>query len=422
MIYPSRSKWGRRSLLILAISLAIGLGGAFLATSWQPLSRLNPPDSGPPETLTEEELAKLASVKLEIPEKFAQGSFAQPRSINLPPGFKISVFAAGMGRARLMASSDEGVIFVSEIDRGRVLAFPDRDHDGVADETIVLAEDLDGPHGIELKDGSWYVAEEGSVVRLTDSDGDLVSDSREVVIAGLPRGGNHFTRTLRFGPDGRIYLTIGSTCNICEESDQRRAAMMVFEADGSGGRIFASGLRNTVSFIVRPQTGELWGTDMGRDFLGDNLPPDEVNIIKEGKLYGWPYCFSQQVVDPAFDRADFCAKTESPMVEIPAHSSPIGLRFYPDQGSFPQAFWGNLFVAYHGSWNRRLPTGYKVVRISFDASGQLTIADFATGWLDEATGEAWGRPVDVLVGDDGALYVSDDRTGAIYRIWYGEGQ
>lgn len=416
----------RGFIFLLAVSLVIGLGSVFLAqrlkraetTILQPLSRLNPPDQGPPATLTEEEFAELVPVQLEVPEKYARGVFAEPRNINLPLGFKISVFAAGLSRARLMALSTEGVIFVTEIDQGRVLAFPDRNGDGLADETIVFAAGLDGPHGIDSKDGAWYVAEEGGVVKLTDTDGDLASDITEVIISGLPTGGNHFTRTIRFGPDGRLYLTIGSTCNVCEEADKRRAAMMVFEADGSGGRVFASGLRNTVSFIVHPQTGELWGTDMGRDFLGDNIPPDEINIIEEGKHYGWPYCFSQQIVDPAFDNPGFCATSESPNVEIPAHSSPIGLRFYPRAGQFPRALWSNLFAAYHGSWNRRIPTGYKVVRITFDAAGRPTIADFATGWLDDKSGEAWGRPVDVLVGTDGALYVSDDRTGAIYRIWY----
>jgi glucose/arabinose dehydrogenase len=235
----------------------------------------------------------------------------------------------------------------------------------------------------------------------------------ETVISGLPSGG-HGTRTIGFGPDGKLYLAIGSSCNVCEEDDERRAAILRFNADGSDQELYASGLRNTVGFTWNPMNGELWGVDNGRDGLGDDLPPEEVNNILQGKNYGWPYCYGSWQVDPEFEddrqQARFCEATEPPLVEMQAHSAPLGLRFLSDP-AWPAAWQGNLFIAFHGSWNRSVPTGYKVVRV--DREGR--VEDFITGWLDEDSGDAWGRPVDILFANN-RMYISDDSSGSIYMV------
>ncbi|MEE8109449.1 MAG: sorbosone dehydrogenase family protein, partial [bacterium] len=270
-------------------------------------------------------------------------------------------------------------------------------------------------HGIDFRDGWLYVGETNGVSRLRDLDGDLRADVKEEVVKGLPTGG-HWTRTVRFGPDGKLYVSIGSSCNICIEQDGRRAAIVRYEPDGVGERIFARGLRNSVGIAWHPGTGEMWAVDNGRDWLGDNLPPEEINIVREGRHYGWPYCYGDRIPDAKYNRKDFCAsKTETPAFKMQAHSAPLGLTFYNGK-MFPAEYRGDLFIAFHGSWNRTVPTGYKVMRVKIKDGKPAGIEDFAAGWLEGFT--VHGRPTDVIVGPDGALFVSDDKMDRIYRISY----
>lgn len=336
------------------------------------------------------------------------------RRIQLPKGFRIAVFADGLNRrARFMAFDRRGNLYVTLAGTGQVAVLPDRDKDGRADAVIPFAAGLKRPHGIDIRDGWVYVGETDGVVRLRDLDGDLRADVKEQIVRGLPTGG-HWSRTVRFGPDGKLYVSVGSSCNVCVEDDPRRAAVVRYEPDGRGEAVFARGLRNSVGITWRPETGEMWAVDNGRDWLGDNLPPEEINVIRAGRHYGWPHCYGKGTPDPQHGKEDFCAReAEPPAFEMQAHSAPLGLAFYTGT-AFPAAYRGDLFIAFHGSWNRTVPTGYKVVRVKIKDGKPAGIEDFAAGWLDGF--QVHGRPTDVIVGPDGALYVSDDKADRIYRI------
>ena len=241
-------------------------------------------------------------------------------------------------------------------------------------------------------------------------------------ILDLPAGGRHFTRTMVFlpPPDNRLLISVGSSCDTCVEQDWRYAKVLSANPDGSNFKVFSSGLRNAVFMALHPLTKQVWVTEMGRDFLGDDLPPDEINILQEGKDYGWPYCYGKQAHDDKFDpkglKKDFCKQTVPSHLDLQAHSAPLGLAFFPETG-WPQEYRHNLLVAFHGSWNRSVPTGYKVVRIKLDEKGNyLGIEDFITGWL---TGQgALGRPVDLVIKNNGEIYISDDKAGMVYRVLY----
>lgn len=358
---------------------------------------------------------ELRQVELGVPQKFRKGTFAEKRELKVLPGASISVFASGVEGARFMAENDEGVLFLSVPSDGTVLALPDRDRDGAADEAIVYARGLKRPHGLAFTDGELLVAEAGSVVALRDDDGDLKADSKKVITKDVPSGGGHWTRTVVIGPDKAIYVAAGSSCNACVEEDVRRAAILKFT--GQKAELFATGLRNTVGLEFNPKTGKLWGVDNGRDMLGDDIPPEEVNLIEKGKDYGWPYCYGNKVPDPEFGSAVRCAGTTPPEEEMQAHSAPLGVAFGYGL-KFPSMIQNSLLIAFHGSWNRSVPTGYKVVAVPFNKKGSPAGKPFdvITGWHSE--NEAWGRPVDVHAGRDGAMYVSDDHAGAVYRVTY----
>ncbi len=348
--------------------------------------------------------------------------------IVLPEGFVIDTYAEDLGSTLLsfggpspgprMMMIKDGLLFVSIPNKGLIAVLPDRDEDHVADEVQVFISDLDYPHGIDYYDGWFYIAEESRVVRVRDDNSDLVSDngSLEVLIDNLPTGG-HYTRTVKIH-DGEIYLGMGSSCNACYETNDRRAAISKSDLDGSNLTVFASGLRNPVGLAFHPLTGNLYVTENGRDWLGDDLPPDEINLIVEGGDYGWPDCYGKNIFDTDFNNSEHtgnpCNDTGKipGFVDLQAHSAPLGLTFY-DGESFPEAYRGDLFVCFHGSWNRKEPTGYRIVNIDMDTR---TVNDFATGWLGDAT--ISGRPVDVILADDGSLFVSDDNAGVIYRIYY----
>jgi len=371
-----------------------------------------------PRTPASSPVKDYQAVAVTVPAKYRKGVFREQRQLHAPRGFQISVFAAGLGQARFMALSPAGDIYLSVPSVGRVLVLPDRNKDGVADRVVIFADGLDRPHGLVFRGRELVVAENGRLTRLLDTNNDLRADSRTALSKDLPGGGGHSTRTVVQGPDGRLYVAAGSSCNACIESDPRRAAVMRFPAQGGKGEIYAHGLRNTVGLAFHPVTGELWGVDNGRDMLGDDEPPEELNRIVAGADYGWPYCFGNAVPDPGFGTEQRCAQTRPPAVAMQAHSAPLGIAF--GRGlAFPERYQQALLVAFHGSWNRSKPTGYKLIGISFaDGKPQGKPFDIISGWLDE--GNAWGRPVDPLVGGDGALYLSDDDAGAVYRIsWKG---
>jgi glucose/arabinose dehydrogenase len=344
-------------------------------------------------------------------------------AISLPPGFGISVFAQGLRDPRMMALGPDGYLYVAERGARRIVRLPDRDDqgdrwgDGVADGVEVVAEGLNAPSSIAFyKDGSLYVGETTRVLRLSAPDERGVFQERAVIVDGLPSGG-HNTRTILFSPDwSTLFVSVGSSCNVCVEEDERRATIVRYNPDGSGGAVYARGLRNAVGITFRPGTTELWATNNGRDWLGDDQPPETVYNVREGDDAGWPYCHSGRIVDPDYGSPNACDGIAVPAVEMQAHSAPLGLTFYTGQ-QFPEEYRGDLFVAFHGSWNRTVPTGYKVVRISMRDGSPGPVQDFAAGWL-RADGSNWGRPVDVLTASDGSLFVSDDGGGFIYRIFY----
>lgn len=358
----------------------------------------------------------LNEVRVEVTERFRKGVFKRERTLYVRRGLKVGVFASGLGRARFMAVGPDGFIYLSVPAEGRVLVLPDRDGDGVADEVRTFASGLESPHGLSFRGDGLIVANTDGLALLKDEDGDLEADFRKTVTKDVPGGVGHWTRTVVEGPDGALYVSAGSTCNVCIEDDPRRAAVLMFPPEGGRGVVYARGLRNSVGIAFHPDTGELWGVDNGRDMLGDDLPPEELNRIVGGGDYGWPYCYGEMVPDPDYGTAERCSKTRAPDVKMQAHSAPLGISFGRGLEKFPDDLKEVLFIAFHGSWNRTVPTGYKLVAVPFKdgrpAGGPI---DVITGWLIK-NGSAWGRPVMPLVGPDGALYLSDDRAGAVYRV------
>jgi len=347
--------------------------------------------------------------------------------LKAPPGFNISVFAREVDGARMMVFTPGGVLLVSESGEGKVVALPDPKHTGKAERIVTVLHGLNEPHGLAFYQGKFYVAENDKVRRYDWDDANLRA-TNPVKLADLPTGGGHSTRTILF-LDGKMYVSAGSSCNACIEKDPRRATVMEFNPDGSGMKIFAKGLRNAVGLAVNPKTDTVWVTVNGRDWLGDDLPPETIyDLGKDGGDGGWPYCYGERVPDSNFRAAgsetgeDRCKNVLEPKVQMQAHSAPLGLAFY-EGTQFPAAYQNNVFVAFHGSWNRSIPTGYKVVRVKLDDQGRPGggAEDFITGWLapgETRKGRWMGRPVGIVFGSDGSMYLSDDAQGYIYRITY----
>lgn len=341
--------------------------------------------------------------------------------LKLPDGFRISIFAQAPD-ARMLTWTPGGVLLVSETDDGNVVALPDPQNTGKALRSVTVVSGQRLPHGIAFYEGNLYVANEDAVVRY-DWDESQLKATNPQKIATLPAGRGHSTRSLVFG-DGKLYVSVGSSCNVCVEKDPARASVLQMNPDGSGSHVFARGLRNAVGLTWNDKTGTVWAADNGSDNLGDNLPPEEIdNLGKDGGNFGWPYCYGDRVPDTKFggDQAR-CQSTIPPRVEMQAHSAPLSLAFY-DGTMFPAEYRGNLFVAFHGSWNRSIPTGYKVVRIRFDSNGNPVGGpqDFITGWLPPGArnnNNVMGRPVGLLFAPDGSLYISDDGSGLIYHVTY----
>lgn len=338
--------------------------------------------------------------------------------LKAPDGFKIEIIAEGLGNPRDLEFSPRGALLVSIPNEGKVIALFRKDPNGPYQKKDVVAN-LNNPHGIAFYDGRLYVAEETSVSRYMWDEERLLATKEKTLFALPSSEGGHFTRSLAFNKNGVLFVSIGSTCNVCFEKNPLHSSVVVSDSEGSNPRTFATGLRNAVFITVHPETGELWGTEMGRDFLGDELSPDEINIIREGKDYGWPICYGNRVLDTNFDKKIYkrnpCEETEPPIYKIAAHSAPLGLVFISSE-QFPKEWQGDLLVAYHGSWNRSTPIGYKVVRLDIEEGRILGEYDFITGFLEKSS--ALGRPVDLAFDKNGALYVSDDKGGIIYRVSY----
>jgi glucose/arabinose dehydrogenase len=337
-------------------------------------------------------------------------------ALDVPKGFTATVFAEGLSLPRFLQFGPDGRLYVAESGKNRIVALPDANGDGAADSIEEFAAGVATPHSVSWHEGALYAGVPTGVVELRDTDGDGKADARRTLIDDYPTDG-HSTRTVLFLDDGRMVVSVGSSCNVCAEADPRRAALVVYDGAGKQGeKVFARGLRNAVGIALHPKTREIWATNNGRDWLGDDNPPETIHVVKEGDDAGWPRCHAGDIVDPEFGGENACQGVAPPVLEFQAHSAPLGLAFY-DASTFPADYRGNLFVAYHGSWNRSVPTGYKVVRVRFGADGKpLAPEDFATGFVDERENKVRGRPVGVTVGPDGALYVSDDKGGFVYRI------
>lgn len=336
--------------------------------------------------------------------------------VTVPAGFAATMFANVTG-ARFMALGPDGAVYVSQPASGQIVRLADTDGDGAADSKSVAVSGLERPHGLAFRDGWLYIANTGGVVRVKlGSDGKATGAPEQ--LNSYSAGGTHWTRTIAFGADGRMYVSIGSTCNICVEQSPDRAAVMQYDSIGKNGRVFASGLRNAVGMAVNPVTGEVWVSQNERDNLPpnhENLPPEEINILRAGGNYGWPYCYGNRVPSPEYNDPSRCANTIPPALEMQAHSAPLGITFLDRAVNFPAEYRGDMLVAFHGSWNRDQPTGAKVVRVRISDNKPVSYEDFATGW-QRPDGSRWGRPVDVLVYKDGSLLVSDDLSGGIVRI------
>ena len=335
--------------------------------------------------------------------------------LSVADGFSMSLYATGLGKIRFMRATEAGDILVSRPRSGEILLLRrDADRDGLPDQTSVLLSGLTRPHGIDILDGWLYIAESNGVGRVAfDVASGEIRGEYTRLVDGLGDKGNHWTKTLRAGADGWLYLSSGSTCNVCEESDPQRATIMRFKPDGSELTVYASGLRNSVGMDWAPWSNELFATDNGRDLLGDDFPPCELNKVVEGGFYGWPY------INAATPDPDYGAKLPSnlpanrpPVFEFKAHNAPLGIRFLrhtPRSG-----FERTALVALHGSWNRSVPDGYKVIALQWQADGSIAESDFVSGFLQGD--KLLGRPVDVTEASDGSIYISDDYSGSIYRI------
>lgn len=337
----------------------------------------------------------------------------------LPDGFRIGIFASGINNARTLAVTAAGDVLVTSMRPGEViLLHRDENGDGAADGRSVIASGLDWPHSIALHDGYLYIAETTQIVRgQYDAEAPELGDL-EPVFGGMPPGGNHRTRSIGFDPSGALYVTVGSSCNVCIEEEPYRATMLKMNADGSDMQIYATGLRNSVGFDWHPETGDLYATDNGRDLLGDDTPHCELNLVEEGADYGWPWAYDDRQPDPDFGvgNPDKVAVSQPLLHGFGAHTAPLGIRFFnPDTA--PIGYEGVALAALHGSWNRSELSGYKVVSLHFDGD-TVEQRDFLTGFeLDE---DVIGRPVEMAFGPDGAIYISDDYAGVVYKVGFGD--
>ena len=338
-------------------------------------------------------------------------------NILLPPGFSISTYAENVPDARSMALSPNNVLFVGSRKAGKVYAVIDKDKNFVAEEIITIAKGLNMPNGVAFLDGDLYVAEVHRIIKFTDIEKRLHNPpKREIVFGTLPDKKWHGWKFVKFGPDEKLYVPIGAPCNVCETNDTSVGTITRMNKDGSGFEIYARGVRNSVGFDWHPETDELWFTDNGRDMLGDNLPPDELNHAPQAGLhFGFPYLHGSNVYDPDLGKKPSNLNFTKPAQELGPHVAALGMQFYTGK-MFPKEYVNQIFIAEHGSWNRSEPIGYRLSVVRLENSKPISYEVFAKGWLQK--NRVMGRPVDVEIMQDGSLLVSDDYSGKIYRIVY----
>jgi glucose/arabinose dehydrogenase len=351
---------------------------------------------------------------------FDQVSFGSEISLEkivLPPGFAITIFARNVPGARSMTLGEKGTLFVGTRKAGKVYAISDTDGDNRADEVVTIASGLNMPNGVAFRKGALYVACLNRVIRFDNIETRLKNPpASQVLYDQLPRDRHHGWKFIRFGPDGYLYVPVGAPCNVCEKDDERYASILRMGPDGHGVEVFAAGVRNTVGFDWHPETGELWFTDNGRDWLGDDLPPDELNRAPvKGLHFGFPYCHGGDIPDTKFGKKRRCDEFVPPEIKLGPHVASLGMRFYTG-GMFPKKYRQQIFIAEHGSWNRSVPIGYRISLVELEGNRAVRYSVFAEGWLQGS--RPFGRPVDVLVMADGSLLISDDMAGVIYRISY----
>ncbi len=364
-------------------------------------------------------VSRCVGINAPIIKKDAPTQETLDERVSLPHGFSISVYANQLPGARMLRLTRNGDLLVSLPRESKiVLLEKDADGDGAPDGRRDLIAGLKLPHGLDIHDDWLYIAETDAIgrIRFDQVSGQTSGEYRRIV-TGLPAGGNHWSRSLRFGPDGFMYVAVGSSCNVCEEKRPERAAMLRYDAEGGRAEIFATGLRNTVGYDWHPVTGELYGTDNGRDFLGDDFPPCELNRIGQDQFYGWPYANGNRVPDPDFGEGneEKILNSQPPAHGFGAHTAPLGMTFLRGK-RWPDYLQGAALVALHGSWNRSEKSGYKVVSLHFDEKGGVTEKLFITGF--ERDDDVIGRPVDIVEDPEGHFYLSDDFTGSVYRVTY----
>ncbi|USD25108.1 PQQ-dependent sugar dehydrogenase [Flagellimonas marinaquae] len=341
--------------------------------------------------------------------------------LNLPEGFNIELYAENLEGARSMAMGADGTLFVGTRNEGVVYALKDTDGDYKADKTYTIASDLEQPNGVAFKDGDLYVAAVSRLFKFSDIETQLENPAEpELIYDDYPTEFHHGWKYIAFGPDDKLYVPVGAPCNICDSStvDKRYASITRMNPDGSNREIVAHGVRNTVGFTWHPDTKELWFTDNGRDMMGDDIPPGELNKLTEtGQHFGYPFCHGGTVKDPEFGDQRPCSDFVPPVQPLDAHVAALGVKFGKGP-MFPESYQGHAFLAEHGSWNRSSKIGYRVTLVKLENGKAIGYAPFIDGWLNEETQEAFGRPVDLLFLEDGSLLISDDYGNAIYRVTY----
>ena len=340
--------------------------------------------------------------------------------ITLPPGFTIEIYYHPVPGARSLAMGESGTIFVGT--RGnKVYAITDTNDDKKGDSLFTIASGLNTPNGVAFYKKSLYVAEISSILRFDTIEKKLNDPPKPVIIYNsFPKDRHHGWKFIAFGPDNKLYVPIGAPCNVCEKTNPLYSSIHRINPDGSGLEIVAAGVRNSVGFDWHPDTRELWFTDNGRDMLGDDIPPDELNrVYKQGLHFGFPYIHGKDIKDPVFKPGKDLTNFTPPEIELGPHVASLGMRFYTGS-MFPAKYKGQIFIAEHGSWNRSVPIGYRITLVTIKNNKAISYSVFAHGWLED--GRSWGRPVDVLELKDGSLLVSDDKADAIYRIYYKDGR